>query len=297
MSRRITSEPPRLSDWDDIRFFLALSRSGSLKEAAQTLGVNHSTVYRRIAQYESELGVKLFDRSSQGHALTPAGAQMREFAERTEREIQELLTDIHGQDVSLSGSIHVTSTDVIASTILLPALEEFRECYPGIDLRLSINSTHYDLARREADVALRPTLSPPPHLSGVCLRKDDWAVFGVKGEALPQTVADLGNFDAVAGDEELSKIPAMAWFMDHLSPARTVMHTSSVATSIEVMLTQRCIGILPAFVGDASSGLERAPVKTDHSIQVWLLTHPEIRKAARIRAFFDFMTQRFEAAS
>jgi len=297
MTKRSPAEHAQLNDWDDIRFVLALSRAGSLKEAAQTLGVNQSTVYRRIQQCESELGVKLFDRSTQGHELTPAGMKMLSFAERTEEGIEVLVTELHGHDASLAGSIHITSTDTISSTLLLPALSDFRTQYPGIHLHVSINSQHLDLSRREADVALRPTLSPPSHLSGVCLCKDDWAVYGVRGEALPTSASELGEFDAVGGDQELAKIPAMAWFIDHTKPERVIMNTSSVATSIEMIKMQLCIGVLPGFVGDADSELVRAPLSTGHTIEVWLLTHPEIRKAARIRALFDFMTQRFAEAS
>jgi len=280
-----------------MRYFLALSRAGSLKEAAQTLGVNQSTVYRRIQHCESELGVKLFDRTPQGHELTPAGKQMQQFAEQTERGMGELVTELHGQDVSLSGAIHITSTDIVASTLLLPAVSEFRKAYPGIHLHVSIDPQRYDLSSREADIALRPTLAPPAHLSGVCLLEVDWAIYAPEGVPLPRDTAALGDLDAIAGDGQLAGIPAVQWFADLISPERTALHTSSVATMVEAMKSERAIAMLPTFVAEVDGTLVRAPVDTGYSVQVWLLTHPEIRKAARIRAFFEFMTRRFSDTS
>jgi len=286
-----------LSNWDDARYVLALSRTGSLKDAAEELGVNQSTVYRRVNQCEDELGVRLFERSTHGHRLTPAGELLTRFAEDAAQSLDATMTRLHGHDLRLTGSLHLTSTDTVAHTVVLPALAAFRERYPGIDVHLNIDAHRYDLSRREADIAIRPTASPPPHLSGVCILDETWGVYGVAGEALPSDAGDMQACHAVLGDAELASIPAMKWFESAIRDSNVVLRTGSVACAVEVAVQQRALCLLPTFIGDADSRLEKASIESGHAIQVWLLTHPEIRKAARVRAFFDFFSERFPRAT
>ncbi|HKJ19455.1 MAG TPA: LysR family transcriptional regulator, partial [Woeseiaceae bacterium] len=142
-------------DWDNVRLFLELTRRGSARGAAQALGLSHSTVVRRVERLESGLGARLFDRDFTGYRPTPAGQTLLDSALKAEEAILAADRQLHGSDASLSGEITLTMPDVLAYFFLMPELVTFTERYPEIDLKMLISYDVFDLARREADVALR----------------------------------------------------------------------------------------------------------------------------------------------
>ena len=121
----------RIDNWDDLRLFLAVARAGTLSGAAREIGVNHSTVFRRIGAFEDTLGVRLFDRLPNGYALTAAGEEMHESALRVEEEIAALDRRVTGQDLRLSGMVRITTVDMLAQGLLPRHLLAFRRAYPG----------------------------------------------------------------------------------------------------------------------------------------------------------------------
>lgn len=156
----------KAKNWDDLRVFLAVARAGSLSGAARALSVNHSTVFRRIGAFEAALGVRLFERQSDGYLLTPAGEELRDGALRIEEEIASLSRKVAGQDLRLSGAVRVTTIDMLAFGLLPRHLARFRDAYPGIEIELVVGNTMLNLSRREADVALRVGNTPPETLVG-----------------------------------------------------------------------------------------------------------------------------------
>ncbi|HJU30330.1 MAG TPA: LysR family transcriptional regulator, partial [Hyphomicrobiaceae bacterium] len=143
--------------WDDLRVLLAVARHGSLSGAARALGVNHSTVLRRVAALEAAIGTRLFDRLPGGYALTPAGDDMHMVAARLEEEIAAAQRRLAGRDAQPSGTVRVTTIDILALYVLPRHLTSFRAAYPGISIELVIAETPFSLTRREADVAIRAT--------------------------------------------------------------------------------------------------------------------------------------------
>ncbi|MCL4676300.1 MAG: LysR family transcriptional regulator, partial [Pararhodobacter sp.] len=142
-------------DWDDLRLFLAVARAGSLSGAARSLGVTHSTVFRRIGAFEARLRVRLFDRLPGGYALTQAGEEMRDSVIRIEEEITALALKVTGQDQRPTGTIRITTTDLLAVGVLPRHVAAFRAEWPEIEIEVIVADTVLDLTRREADVALR----------------------------------------------------------------------------------------------------------------------------------------------
>jgi DNA-binding transcriptional LysR family regulator len=153
-------------NWDDLRLFLAVARSGSISGAARQLDLQHSTLSRRMRNLEQGLGVRLFDKVPSGYALTTAGESLLEAATRMEREV--LLVDgvLSGTDLQLSGPLRVTAIDNMATTVLMPMFTGFSRQYPGVTLHLTVSNNDLSLAQREADVAIRPTNTPPETLIG-----------------------------------------------------------------------------------------------------------------------------------
>src|ERR1700758_765614 len=142
-------------DWDDVRYFLAVARGGSVRAAAERLGVNHSTVLRRIAQLEKRLGAQMFEKLPSGYRLTDAGEEVLEFAEQMEASSNQLATRVLGRDQSIGGLLRVTLAPPLASHLLMPDFAEFARLHPEIEMEILSFERPVSLTNREADVAIR----------------------------------------------------------------------------------------------------------------------------------------------
>lgn len=153
-------------NWDDLRIFLAVARSGSISGGANQLGVQHSTVSRRIRQLEQKLGVRLLERKKGGYQLTPAGAEVEAAAIRIESEMLGVDAAIHGQDKHLTGPLKVTAINNMASSVPMPMCARFCETHPLVELHVLVSNSDASLPQREADIAIRLTNWPPDTLIG-----------------------------------------------------------------------------------------------------------------------------------
>jgi DNA-binding transcriptional LysR family regulator len=164
-------------NWDDIKIFLAMVRHATVRAAADLLGMSHSTVARRIISLEKGLGVRLFDRTTHGYELTPAGKDILATAEGMEREVMTLERRVIGRDQKLTGHVRVATSDFLATHLLIPGLPAFGRQYPEINVEIVTGYESLDIDRREADIALRITPKPPPHLVGKRLAAVAFAPF------------------------------------------------------------------------------------------------------------------------
>jgi len=277
--------------WDDLRIFLAIARAGSLAGAARELGVNHSTVFRRLNTFEEDLGVRLFERLASGYALTVAGEEMRASAERVEHEIERLDRRVTGRDLSLSGTLNVTTTDTVAECLLMPHLAKFHAAYPGIQVTLILDNQHINLSKRQADIAVRPTRQPPDTLVGRRIADLAFAPYAAKGYR-KKNPGDLSDLDWLATDDTLAHLASSKWLKAELPEARIALAANSL---LGVLLAARAgmgTALLPCFMGDPDKALVRVaePVPAAASA-LWVLTHEDLRHTARVRAFMDFMAE------
>jgi DNA-binding transcriptional LysR family regulator len=283
-------------DWTDLRYFAAVSRSGSLAGAARALGVNHSTVFRRINSLEGTLAVKLFERTRTGYVLTPEGEEMMATALGVEDAIATLDRRLTGKDYRLSGSVRVTTPDTIGAGFLEPHLRAFRQAYPGIQIELAISNAFFSLSKREADIAIRPTRRPPEELVGRRLSNIAWAVFAgsryLEETRKPRRYEDLRKHDHVAGDDSLAHLEGSRWLREQVPESRIVFRSNSVAALCAAARAGIGLALLPCFVADPHPDLVRVlgPVDALES-ELWLLTHGDLRHTARIRAFMDFIAE------
>ncbi len=274
-------------DWDDVRFFLALARSGSVRAAGTSLGVSHSTVARRVEALEARLCTRLFDRNRDGYSVTDAGHEMFPAAERVEREMATLERGLVGQDERLSGKVAVTCCDHYVAELLMRELAPFLEEHREIELTFTTDSRSYDLSKREADIAIRALAmgqEPPEYLIGQ--------------KVAPITVA---NYVAVAHasrlDPELAGVETR-WVSFEERKFHDVMVAaggypdvpswgsfSSLELMVEATIKGLGIAMLPTYAGDQRSELRRlAQPDLRHVAELWLLCHPDLRDNARIRA-------------
>jgi len=286
----------RMLDWDDLRYFLAVARSGSVSAAARGLRVHHATVSRRLHAFEQRVGARLFDRLPGGWVTTAAGEETRLAALRVEDEMQALDRRVLAQDAELSGRLRVALADS-AAYALLPELRAFSLAYPQIELELTVANRLTNLTRREADVAIRVTRAPAEHLVG---RKVGTVVFALYGsnEYLDARTdaADLEQHAWLGWDESLAELEPARWMRENAAHARVVACFDSVLLAYHAVREGFGICLLPCALADRDATLRRVEQQLLVPCgEMWLLTHPDLRRTARVHRFIQFMSEAMAA--
>jgi len=287
-----------VADWEDLRFFLAIARAGSLAGAARALVVNHSTMFRRLNAMEDRLGVRLFERLPQGYVTTAAGEEVRRHAEAAEAAVLAAERSIAGGDVRLSGEIRLTTAANLASDYVAPLMPAFRQRYPGICVEIATSDTDFDMGRREADLALRATTQPPEFLVGRRVVGVPWSAFAssdyIARRGRPREVDDLARHELIGADARFSRLPAFAWLRETFPADAVVVRASELNTMAALGLAGVGVVLLP---GDqVRAGLERLfALDARFDSALWLLMHPDLRHTARIKALADFLYEGLRA--
>jgi DNA-binding transcriptional LysR family regulator len=284
-----------MDDWNDARLVLAVSRTGSLTAAAKTLRVDHSTVFRRLAALEGRLGLPLFERGPGGaYQPTTAGARAALAAERMEDEALGLARDLAGQDRRLTGRLRVTCSETLAFRLLTHHIARFRAVHPGIVVELVVDSRVLNLSRREADVALRVARPSEGDLWGRKLADVAWTAYGAADylARVPPLAspADFGSHPWIGWEEATAGINAAEWLAQAAPSAAVVYRTNSLVNQFVAARAGIGLAVLPCYLGDPEPGLARAlpggPVPALQR-ELWIVTHQDLRRTARVRAFFD----------
>lgn len=278
-----------MKDWDDLRYFLAVARKGSIRAAAAALAVNHSTVSRRIDAFEAKANARLFERLPSGYVLTEAGEHILELVERIETDAVAVGRRLAGRDSELSGTLRVTLPNTIATKLLMPDLVAFSQAFPEIDLAIDVSLSMADLARRQADVAIRVSNDPPGNLVGRRLVKYARSIYAsqeylVRHDVVsaPERLEWIGWNDSVANPQWVRESPFPDAVVKHRVPD-TLAHLEAAKNGLG-------ISMLPCFIGDTEPTLRRLPPGlAEPDREIWLLTHEDLRNTARVRRFMDFM--------
>ena len=279
--------------WDDFRYVKAIADTRSLAGAAEQLGINHSTVFRRLGLIEQQLGLRLFERGRGGYALTPCGEEMVDLAQRLGEDIVTFERRVTGQDLRPSGELRVTTSDVVLLRLLNDVLIGFRRAYPEIVLDVVVTNRTLNLSKRDADVALRATYQGPDSLAGCRLARLAWAVYGPHAFASnsfdPLTDCRRHNWIAFADHFAIAK--ALKWLKDHVDEERIVYKVNTLVGLAEASAGGVGIALLPCFVAAAVPGLcQLTPTIPELEGELWLLTHPDLSGTARVKAFMDYCT-------
>lgn len=276
--------------WDDLKTVLAIAEAGSLSGAARGLGVSHATVFRRLRAIEDRFGVKLFDRDAGGYTPTPAGEDIAQAAKRMESEVVGVERRVAGRDLLPSGSLRITTTDTLLSSLLTPILAAFRSDYPEIRLEVSVSNAPLSLARREADVAVRATQSPPENLAGRRVGSIAQAVYGAAPAIADCSSPDYGGAVWVGPDETQWYTRLDAWMKKRGFDARCGYRVDSLQGMQSAVRQGIGVAVLPCYVGDPDEHLVRLgdPIP-ELSTDLWLLTHPDLRRVVRVRAFTGYV--------
>ncbi len=277
-------------DWGDFKIILALAQAGSVRRAAGILGVHPSTVTRRIDAVERSLGTRLFRRQPSGLTPTLAGRELLDSAQRIQSEVHRMERRLSGRDDKLEGPVRVTLPDVVAHSFLMDDLARFCVAYPDVQLSVIPSYDTPDLGSGTTDIALQATDHPPENLVGRPL--------GRCGVAAYATTAYLSAHDPQRQPEKCRRI---GWEQGHEPPFASDFDDVPVGSCFNSLILQQAaarkgfgIAILPCAVGDADEQLVRVPPGTVRAGKaLWLLTHPDLRGSARIRAVMDVISASF----
>ena len=286
-----------MQDWDDIRFFLAAGRAGSLSGAARHLGTSQPTVSRRIAALESHYNVSLFDRHQDGVTLTGAGQAIWQQALQMEETAFAIERRILGHDASLSGAVRISATEGLGSLWLTPHLAAFSRQNPGIGIELLSENSVSDLTRREADIAIRLARPLQPDLVGRRVGALAFGLFASRSYAaefgVPERLEHLS-------DHRLVDFLWQAWSEEQWHEVvRDHQHityrSNSSISHLNAVRAGYGIGLLPCYVEglypELVALLRHHPWRTR---EIWLVAHRDLRKTARIRMVFDQLVKLFE---
>jgi DNA-binding transcriptional LysR family regulator len=267
-------------DWNDLRYVLTLSRASTLAAAARRLNVNQTTVARRLDAIQDALGARLFERVDGAFHPTKAGEAAIAHAARVEQDVANLERGIRNVDHVVSGLVRLTAVPMLINRLIVPALPELQTRHPGLRIDLIADSRNASLTRREADIALR--LARPETGRSVLARRLgqlDYAVYGASAR-LPW----------ITYEEGLAHLPQARWIETaSRGEAMAPWAVSDAETLLQAVRVGLGKSLLACFVGDSVTGLRRLSGKPVLSREIWLLTHAELRRQARMTAVVDWL--------
>lgn len=278
-------------NWDNLRYVLMVANKGSISAAARELGVNRSTVLRRIERFQQDLNCRIFDRSRDGYALTPEAEKMIDAAREVESTLIDMQRQIEGQELRLEGKLCITTTDTFMVGMLAGPLARFRERHPHILVDVLVTNRILDLARRDADIAIRPACSPEAGFTSHKLCDVKFAVY-CKNEFVVQRNWKQSSWIGVT--HNLHESPVGEWLDSKIDPEQIVIQCDSLVAVRSCAEEGMGLALLPTMLGDASSKLRQLEcIDTDLNIGLWLLIHPDLVRSARVNAIIEHMYEEF----
>ena len=269
-------------DWNDLRIFLTVARAGSIRSAARQIGKTHATVSRHIQSLHAALASPLFERRKEGQCLTELGQRILPLAEQIENNVARIDLAAFSADTGLAGTVHLSLSESLYLALLFRPIDAFMKRFPMIDLNITATDDMSKLTWREADVVIRITQSPPATAFGKKVAESPLALY-----ASPEYLKSRPKRDRWIS---LNYAPARR----PVIPARVVALADTTALAVRMIQMGRGVGMLPCYIGDTDPGLQRLP-ETDPmpDMQIWVLTHDDLRQNPRVRALMDHLYEAF----
>ncbi|MEH6576845.1 MAG: LysR family transcriptional regulator [Amphritea sp.] len=282
-------------DWNSLKVFLAIARSGSLSGAASKLEVNHSTIFRRLNAFEEAIGGRLFERLSNRYELTTMGQEMLDLAQSIEDSFDALDRHIVGKDFQPKGTVKITAPPNIAYHYLPRYLTEFNLLYPDIHIELLVSNQEFNMTNRQADIAVRATSSPPEHLVGRQVSTINWSVFGSKAYedkfGLPRNMEELQNHSLIGAAGAIRSLPAFIW-LDKYYPQQIVTRCDELVAMSYFVESGQGLACLPD--DQRRPEINRLfALESGKTSNLWLLTHPDLRNVERIKLVMQHLSKAF----
>lgn len=272
-------------DWDDLKILLALARRRSARGAAQELGVSNSTITRRLDDFERDLGTRLFDRTPEGYRMTQSAENLLPVAEHVEELVLAAQRRVSGEDQELEGLIRLTLPTSTGLSVLMPRLAKFAEDYPGITLDIITSAESLDLGRREADIAIRlfrTGTSPPENLIGRRISAMTCSAYVHRDLLNPDDPADVSHLSWIDLGPSVPDEPWKLFCRNGHLPVRHVV--GDVNFQVEAVRNRMGMIFAPCVLFRDIDEIVRVPGEDCHHVlDVWVLTHKDLRLSARMR--------------
>lgn len=284
----------QMMNWNDLRHFIALAKGGSLSAAARLLKTEHTTVARRVAVLEADLGVRLFERNARRYRLTSEGEQIADLALRLEEQALDIQRVATGRRTGVGGTVRISAPPAFASHFLAERLNTLLASFPELEIELVGDNNFVSLARGEADIAIRMRR---PEEDAIVTRKVGEVAF-----ALYASHAYLGDrprerWNFIGYDRSLDSAPQQQWLKAMAPEASLQFRTNDLVTLMEAAAGGLGVAVLPCFMADRDVRLAPAPFAgTPPSRPIWLLVHSDLSRSPRVRCVLDHLTQIYAAA-
>lgn len=291
---------PNGFDWDDLKHLLAVARHGSTLAAGRALGVDQSTVQRRLVELERRIGQSLVQRQPNGYRLTEFGQDMLPFAETIERAVQAFERQLHMLGTASAGVIRMTCPEPIVNRVVQTGLlERFQARYPALSVQFVLSDKYVDLLQGEADVALRSGDTDDDELVGRKIADSIWAIYAsqsyIDRHGQPASIDELARHALVGFDDTMARHRIAQWLRQVAPEVPMAARSSSVLGLIYSVKAGIGIGPLPMQLGDAEPDLVRVLGPVPELSRIWrLLTTRELRRTPRVSAFFDFIVEEID---
>ncbi len=278
-------------NWDDMKLFLAVARCGSISGGAKQLGVQHSTVSRRLRAMEEKLGTRLVERKRSGYELTPAGDQIKQSALQIEREMLAVDETLLGKDANLVGPLRVSAINNMASSVLMPIFARFSATHPRVELHINVSNMDVSLAQREADIAIRLTNSPIDTLIGKRMLTVASTIYGNREY--------LENVRQRGGEPRWIGVSCCqfhkSWTKQYGQQQAHSFYSDDTLLTLAAIREGLGVSYLPCFMGDTEPLLQRySDPDPRHDLGLWVLLHPDLKRTARVLAFRDYLIRNIE---
>jgi len=275
--------------WSDLEYVLTVAATGSVAAAARALGVNHTTVLRRVHAFEETINLRLFERLRSGYRPTTEGGLFLDAARAIEGTLADLERKVAGSDTALSGPVSVTSTDSIVP-LFIDALAAFQRGHPNVIVDVRVANVHLNLDRRESDIAIRASNNPPAHLVGRQVCELRFCVYSAPDLLEKSADMPMEQWPWIGMEMPLAGSAAGEWVGKNIPAESICFHSNSFNTIRDLAVNGAGFAMIPRYLGDGDprlvrvEGLGRMPVSG-----LWLLSHEDMLRSPRVRAATDFL--------
>lgn len=279
-------------DAADLQTVLAMVRAGTLAGASERLGVDASTVFRSLQRIERGLGQPLFERSRAGYLANELAQSLAEHAEQLEVALESARSTAQLRPELVSGTVRISTTDTILHGLVGPALKGLQASHPLLGYELHTGNELASLTRRDADIAVRATKRPPPHLVGKHVGPLRVALFAPKkGPIKRYEDVEAGNASWIAPDDALPEHPSVVWRRRYFPKVVPSYRVNSILTVMELVAHGLGVGLLPVFLAQGRADLlQLTEVIDECQTELWLLTHPESRHLRRVSTVYGHLS-------
>lgn len=285
-----------MENWDDIRVFLAVARQGGFAPAAHNLGINHTTVARRLSTLETALRTRLVNRTPTGATLTPAGQNFLYHAERMEKEALAAEQRVYTADGSVSGKVRLATREGVGAWLICPKVAQLRRRYPALNLELVSEARTISLLKRDADITI--SLQYPQQDRVIVQKLTDYRLgLFASPEYLREygpinSIEELSNRDVIWYLDDVVDIAEQRYMQRIVANSRAGFRATNILAQYTALVTGMGVGIIPVYQAGQDPGLVRVlPDQVEEIRTYWLSVHPDAQELPNVRAVMDFVLE------